>query len=123
VSEEQLLLSLILHDKHINPEDANPGDEESRAKLRVKESSLRKNSLRAGCFPSPRRRGPAPGQRDPVRSYRPLSQHDAMKKAQLVESADAMMEQAWARLHAGDVEAAFSLRDQAARALEEAEAI
>ena len=80
-------------------------------------------NLRAGCFPSPRRRGPASGDRDLVRSYRPLSQHDAQKKTRLLESADAMMEQAWACLHAGDVQAAFSLRDLAAGALQEAEAI
>jgi hypothetical protein len=119
-------MGLVLTDKHINVQDVadvNPGDAESHA-AESHAATKRHASLRAGCFPSPRRRRGAPaGERDPARAYRPLSQQDSKKKTQLVESADAMMLQAWARLHAGDVEAAFSLRDQATRALEEAEAI
>ena len=70
------------------------------------------------------RGGGSEGECDPVRPPRPIRQCDARRrKTELIEKANADMEQARAALQAGDVQGSLKLRDHASQALEEAEKI
>ena len=120
INEEQLFLSLLLHDGHVIPSAGAIHARHAPASRSVGHGQY--NALRYNA-----NRGYGEGSggepRDPVRPPRPLRQYELHRKTELIERAHDAMEEAKARLHAGDVRGSFKLRDQAARALEEAETI